>query len=815
MRIEVTLQPDGERVVAGLCAALHRPQRADAVGPAGGEARTPGTAEKRVVPVDEPRQVVGAGMGVAQRDRHLVAEPPLVGDRRLEGTRVLEVLRKHVHVGVERPGDGRRQQAIVRGRATEDGDQGAVAEQRLPDRPVGAARAGEVQARNARIVDTRRAADDGSSIPLDVVGKPEARLEHLLVRRDRAIGRERVSVDGLSDERGEKHLRRRRDRVRLDLRAPAQSVVHRPLGIGLPGILRKEVVLVLHDRLGARLVDRERRHAGELQIQHDRPRDRRSAGAGTRVVRRPVGALHVAGALRDVVDEPRHTVERHAAVGEADERLVGFRAVPLSTELEEVAAFREREVVEHLEPRVMVLDRQEERHPEAECVHEVHVGVLERRPRARVDRSVVRPRPVLARILEPDLVGRVGTKEGVQAAVDGVGVVALQAIGGRSPRIKVELAVLLLRPGVVVLQRQVVPLRQMEVELHERRARVVGACDRPEVLGQGAIERGAEERRERVERRRLRPGGLLRLVVDLLVVGKEVERLILLQRAAQGEAKLVLREIRIEFLDRPAGEGVLRCAGEGVELAEVVQRAVHLVGAGLGDHVHETGRRTPELGVRAVTHDDDFPHGVEVEGERRSLAAALLSEERVVEVRPVDGDVVVNAPLPRDRQLVAVRPLHDRHIGREQRQVEVVAPIVGKAFHRLHREPLRRLGLGGIHHRLRRFDAHGLQRDRREREAQVDALAHPQRDVLLRHRVEPDGARRDLVGPEGQQRRREVAPDVRCDRVLEVGLRLVQQDLGTADRCAVRVDHDAADDAGRRLGLSRDTGERQGDEHGG
>jgi len=71
-----------------------------------------------------------------------------------------------------------------------------------------------------------------------------------------------------------------------------------------------------------------------------------------------------------------------------------------------------------------------------------------------------------------------------------------------------------------------------------------------------------------------------------------------------------------------------------------------------------------------------FPDRVEVEREGWPLSTALLAEEGVVEVRPVHGHVVVNAALARHGELVAIRALHDRHIGGEQREVDEVAPVV-------------------------------------------------------------------------------------------------------------------------------------------
>src|SRR5712692_4407414 len=118
-----------------------------------------------------------------------------------------------------------------------------------------------------------------------------------------------------------------------------------------------------------------------------------------------------------------------------------------------------------------------------------------------------------------------------------------------------------------------------------------------------------------------------------------------------------------------------------------------LVGARFGDDVHEPARCAPELGVRPFAHHHYFPDRIAVERERGPLAAALLPEERVVEVRSVHGDVVVDAPLARHRQLVTVRSLYDRDVWGQEREVQIVAPVVGQTLDRLYRDTLRRLGL--------------------------------------------------------------------------------------------------------------------------
>ena len=390
-----------------------------------------------------------------------------------------------------------------------------------------------------------------------------------------------------------------------------------------------------------------------------------------------------------------------------------------------------------------------------------------------------------------------------------MGPILFQAVGTRAPRVHVEGAVLLLGPGVVVLERQVVTIGQPEVELREGRPRVVGAGDRAEVGREHRIT-GRQERLEGVELGAGRSTLLLDLVIDLLVVRQKEERFVPLDRPAEREAELILRKVGLEPRDGARRGSVLGRARDGVELPEVVQRATHLVGTGLGDHVHESAGRTPELGVGPARDHDELLHRVEVERKRRSLPAALLAEERVVEVRPVHRHVVVDAALARHGELIAIRALHDRHVGREQREVDEVAPVVRQAPDHLLRQRRRRRRLRHIHHRLRRLDRHRSEGDRGERQPQGHRLPDSQRDPRLLDLGIADRADGHIVGAEGEQGPGKVARCICRQRAREVGLRFMQEDRRVGHGRAVGVRHHAADNAGR--GLTLGTERRRGAE---
>ena len=465
-----------------------------------------------------------------------------------------------------------------------------------------------------------------------------------------------------------------------------------------------------------------------------------------------------------------------------------------------MVATRKRDVVQHLQPGVVVLDGQEERHPETVPEAEVHPGVGERPAGGGVDRPAVRPGSVLARDLEPELVRQPRRQEGGEAAVDGVGPIALEAVGAAAPGVHVEGPVLLLGPRVIVLERQIVPVGEPPVELHQGGPGVVGARDRPVVQAQRRrAERAAIGR---IHPRAQRRAGeaprvlLLDLVVDLLIVGRKEEQPVALDRAAEREPELVLAEIR-HVGHRP----VTRVGGEGVVLAEIVQRSAQLVRARLRDHVDEPARGASELGVRAARDHHHLLHRVEVEGERRPLAAALLAEERVVEVGAVHRDVVVNTALSRDSELVPIGALHDGDVGRQQGEVEVVAAVVGQARHRWRRQARRILDARGIHDGLGRRDGHSLHFHRPELELQVDRLPQAQRNAGLARLGEAHAPRRHVVRPERQQRTDEHTALVGPQGALESGLCLPQLHRGPHRRGSIRIEYDTADDAGRRLRL--------------
>src|SRR4051812_28971105 len=143
MRIERPTELCREAVVPRLGGALDDGQVADAVETPSPQPGAPRETEHSVVGVEEPGEMIGPCMSVADRCRQAVSHLALERNGAAERARVLEVLVEHEHVGIERSGRRGQQLTVVRWRA-ENGDEGAVPEDRLAPGPVGASAAGQV-----------------------------------------------------------------------------------------------------------------------------------------------------------------------------------------------------------------------------------------------------------------------------------------------------------------------------------------------------------------------------------------------------------------------------------------------------------------------------------------------------------------------------------------------------------------------------------------------------------------------------------------------------------------------------------------------
>jgi hypothetical protein len=155
----------------------------------------------------------------------------------------------------------------------------------------------------------------------------------------------------------------------------------------------------------------------------------------------------------------------------------------------------------------------------------------------------------------------------------------------------------------------------------------------------------------------------------------EEERLVLLERTAERAAPL----FAVEAIEIAA---VGQLARHRLVPLEIEQRAVRGVGARLRDHVDDAAGGASEFRRRAARDDLELLHRVERDVDRGALAARLFAEEPVVVVAAVEADVVEDAALPGERDLVAVRSLHDRDAGREGQQILEFPPEDWQRFHR-------------------------------------------------------------------------------------------------------------------------------------
>src|SRR5262249_39222806 len=89
---------------------------------------------------------------------------------------------------------------------------------------------------------------------------------------------------------------------------------------------------------------------------------------------------------------------------------------------------------------------------------------------------------------------------------------------------------------------------------------------------------------------------------------------------------------------------------------------VELIGAGFCDHIDHAAGRPTEFCRETVALNLKLLNGLLAhgEGEARPLAASDAAEERLVIIRAVDVDVVVDAALAGDRKAVARRPNRSR-----------------------------------------------------------------------------------------------------------------------------------------------------------
>ena len=275
------------------------------------------------------------------------------------------------------------------------------------------------EARHASVEDPGVRTQDGSRLVAWNPRDSEARLPHLLVRRNVSIRWKLLPVHGFPDETREENLIGRRDRFGLDLRFPSQSVLNVEFRRGLPTVLDEHGGLGLRDFLRPSLLDGVSVRSRLLEIKKDRAGDARAAGTYTAARRRPVRAFDEVRIL-EIAEEAVGRIEDVAAVRESEERLDGVDAVVFDSRFERVGAAQQSHVVVELQARVVILDRDEERLAETVAAGEVERGVGKRPVLPGDQRSIVGTRAILAGGLESELVEEVVRERADQRSRHGV-----------------------------------------------------------------------------------------------------------------------------------------------------------------------------------------------------------------------------------------------------------------------------------------------------------------------------------------------------------------------------------------------------------
>src|SRR5207248_9892961 len=122
----------GDTVVQTAGARLDGRERADAIRAARTEAGAPRRSEKRIVAVDEPRDVLSLGIVVLHEEGVVRNELLLPRNARGICARILEVAMENKDIGIERRSDLRlRDQIRIRRDRTQNAGECAVTENRL------------------------------------------------------------------------------------------------------------------------------------------------------------------------------------------------------------------------------------------------------------------------------------------------------------------------------------------------------------------------------------------------------------------------------------------------------------------------------------------------------------------------------------------------------------------------------------------------------------------------------------------------------------------------------------------------------------
>jgi hypothetical protein len=229
-------------------------------------------------------------------------------------------------------------------------------------------------------------------------------------------------------------------------------------------------------------------------------------------------------------------------------------------------------------------------------------------------------------------------------------------------------------------------------------------------------------------------------------VGKEEEVLVLADGAAEAAAELVALEFG-------AAGGVKEVAGVEVVVAvEVVEAAVELVGAGLGERVDLSAGVAAELGGVVVHFDAKLANGLDAEsgagGRTGRAVGEVVLRGAIDEIDVGTGILAVDAhaeAVGNHGAAIAMRKGDDA--GLEESEIGIVATVEGQVAHGGFRDEIAEIGGFGVYLRLRGDDG-DLLFDGADGEFEVKAggFVDSEFDPLLHEGAEAAGRGPDLYG---------------------------------------------------------------------
>ena len=189
---------------------------------------------------------------------------------------------------------------------------------------------------------------------------------------------------------------------------------------------------------------------------------------------------------------------------------------------------------------------------------------------------------------------------------------------------------------------------------------------------------------------------------------------------------------------------------------------------------------------------------------------SLLAEEGVVEVCAVHRDVVLDALLAVDGNLVPIRPLNDADAGGQIHEIQHVAAVVGEAFDGCLVDLNGVLYPAGLDQGRIPGDGDDLL-DFRDlhRQPQIDGLADGEPQTFLDQGGKTIQSGGDLVVAEGKQNTPESSSVVGDENLLEIGAGIEQGHRNPGQDTAGFVGDGSFDDAGGGLALGQNPRRRK------